>query len=100
MCISAATASERQNVRSALYCADRELLVPAEEEGNAPYRRDGYENVDSPCEDSACTAECKCNEVEVENADETPVDASDDEKYEGEFIPHRCDTSFRDVYSV
>lgn len=97
---SAAAASKRQDMRSALYSADRELLIPAEEEGNAPYRRDCYKDVDSSCEDSARTAECKSNEVEVKDTDKTPVYTSDDEKYEGEFIPHRCDTSFRDVYSV
>ena len=83
-----------------LYCADRDLLVPAEEERNAPYRRDSYKDVDCSCEDGARTAECKCNEVEIEYPDKTPVYSSDDEKYEGDFIPHRCDTSFRDVYSV
>ena len=62
-----------------------EVIVP-EQEGNAPYGGDADERVDDAAQNGALSAEKPCDEIKLENADEAPVDAADDDENNADFI--------------
>ena len=69
----------------AVHLLFNEVIVP-EQEGNAPYGGDADECVDDAAQNGALPAEKPCDEIKLENADEAPVDAADDDENNADLI--------------
>jgi hypothetical protein len=60
----------------------------AEQKRNTPDGRKCHQNVDQSAENGRCAAEHPCDQIQLKNADKTPVDTADNQQYQSKLIPH------------
>ena len=75
-------------VVTALLLIVHSTTASAEQEGDTPKTRKGDDRVDDPADDGILTAEDPGNQVELKDTDQTPVDTTDDGKYQCQSIQH------------
>jgi hypothetical protein len=60
----------------------------SEQEGSAPQACETNDSVDDTAKECILSAKKPCNEIELKNTDETPVDTTDDGQDQSEHINH------------
>jgi len=70
-----------------------------EEDRNTPYGGKRYQRVDHSANRGGLSAEEPCNDVKLENTDASPVQTSDDGKYQSYSVDDRIKPSFTGLYA-